>query len=226
MLYYWVIPFSMFFDRYQAGEQLAKRLRHYRGSDTVVYALPRGGVLVGLPIAKLLHAPLDVVITRKIGHPLNPEFAVGAITEQGDLIHDETGNCGLDESWLESQRLAQWTEARRRRAVYKGNTESINAKDKVAILVDDGVATGLSVKAAIMTIKKQRPRKLVLAVPVAPHETVVALTHLVDEMVVIKDDTKFRGAVGAYYTNFSEMTDDDVVAALTRSVVSEQKVGQ
>jgi len=207
----------MFFDRYQAGEQLASRLEHYRGSHTVIYAIPRGGVLVALPIAQALHAPMDIVITRKIGHPYNPEFAVSAITEHGDLVRNDMGDCGLDESWLEAQRFTQQTEAHRRRNAYKGNAASLCATDKVAILVDDGIATGLSIKAAITTIKKQRPSKLVLAVPVGPHETITELAQLVDEVVVLKDESRFHGAVGAYYTSFPEVSDADVVEALRQA---------
>lgn len=207
----------MFFDRYDAGKQLAQKLEQYRGENTVIYALPRGGVLTGLEITKVLAAPLDIVITRKIGHPLNSEYAICAITEGGHRICTELGLCGVDVDWLEAESSAQQREAQRRRLAYKTEYSSILAKGKVAILVDDGIATGLTMKAAIHQIKKQKPKKIIVAVPVAPHDVVLELEQIVDEVIVINDVTKNLGAISEYYTHFPEVFDKEVTLCLQQA---------
>ena len=216
----------MFFDRYDAGKQLAQKLISYKSSDTVVYALPRGGVLVGYEIAKSLKAPLDVVINRKIGHPLNKECAICAITEEGEMVYDELGLCGIDDDWINIEATAQQKEARRRRFVYKDNQPSISAEGKTAILVDDGIATGLTMKAAIKTIEKQKPTKIIVAVPVAPHEVINKLNKIVDETVVLLEEKSFQGAVGAYYRYFPEVFDKEVQVCLKKANKRKRKVSE
>lgn len=195
----------MFFDRYDAGEQLATKLEYYKDSDVVVYALPRGGVLVGLEISKALHAPLDIVIAHEIGHPLNNEYAICAITESGERVCSEIGLCGVDESWIEFESKVQQKEVCRRLLEYKGNEASVSAGGKIAILVDDGISTGLTMKAAILAIKKQKPRKIIVAVPMATHDRVVEFGQLVDEVVVL---------IESYYIHFSEVSDKEAQVAL------------
>jgi predicted phosphoribosyltransferase len=204
----------MFFDRLDAGERLAERLLHYKGKNVVVYALPRGGVVLGQEVAVKLRAPLDLVITRKIGHPFNKEFALCAITEDGERVCDEFGLCGVDESWIELESAMEQREAQRRHVVYKRNERIIPATGRVAILVDDGVATGLTMKAAIHAIKKQDPQKIVVAVPVAPHRVVTELRQIVDDVVVLEDAQYFAGSVGSYYIRFDEVSDDEVIDSL------------
>lgn len=207
----------MFTDRYDAGEQLALRLTKYRGRDTVVYALPRGGVLVGYEIAQKLKIPLDLVITRKIGHPADREFAICAITEDGERVCDESSLQGIDEEWLENASNTEKSEAERRRQIYKGGAASISAKGKLAIVVDDGIATGLTIRAAIKAIKKQQPKKLIVAIPVAPHEVVERLRTEVDAVVVVSEAINFLGAVGQYYANFPEVFDKEVQVCLRQA---------
>lgn len=204
----------MFFDRHDAGRQLAARLKHYTRSDAVVYALPRGGVPVGLEVAKALRVPLDLVVARKIGHPLNSEVAICAITEDGVRVCDELGECCIDEAWLASESKAQYTEAKRRRKAYSPQTSLCSANGKVAIIVDDGIATGLTLRAAIGSIKKYAPRKIIIAVPVSPYETSQVIRTMVDEFITIIDDRYYKGAVGAYYEHFGEVTDREVIACL------------
>lgn len=204
----------MFFDRYDAGKQLACKLLKYKDTDAVVYALPRGGVLTGMEVAKVLQVPLELVIACKIGHPMNRECAVCAVTEDGERICDEIGVCCVDKSWIESESSTQQAEAKRRRIMYKGNSPAISAEGKIAILVDDGIATGLTMKVAIQSIQKQKPAKIIIAAPVASHDVIVDLGWLVDEVAVIKDEDSFRQAVGAYYKHFSEVSDTEVKAAL------------
>jgi putative phosphoribosyl transferase len=203
----------MFFDRYDAGKQLAKKLTSYTNTDSVVLALPRGGVLVGHEIATRLHLPLDVVIISKIGHPMNKEVAICAITEDGRRVCDDGGLYGLEESWIEHESAIAMGEAIRRRQVF-GAGMAIQITSKTVIVTDDGIATGLTMKAALLMIHAQRPKKVVLAIPVAPHEVQKELRDQVDELVVLDTGKDYRGAVGAYYTHFPEVHDKEVITCL------------
>lgn len=204
----------MFFDRHDAGQHLASQIVQLSLSNPVVLALPRGGVIVGLEVARVLKVPLDIIITRKIGHPFNEEFAICAITEDGERICDEKGFCGVDASWIKNESRIQQKEAQRRRKIYTPNTVAPLLTGKTVILVDDGIATGLTITAAIFAVRKQKPAKIVVAAPVAPHEVVVTLQGLVDDVVVLIDDLHFFGSVGAYYTHFPEVSDTEVIASL------------
>lgn len=203
-----------FHDRRDAGRRLAEALAAYRGADAVVYALPRGGVVLGEKIAKALGLPLDLVITRKIGHPASPEYAVCAITEDGAMICNEAVRASLSEAWLRDVAAQEQKEAARRRKAYLKGRGSISAKGKIAIVVDDGVATGLTLRAAVRALRAQLPKKLVAAVPVAPHDTAEVLRQEVDELVILDDAEDYLGAVGSYYDIFPQVTDGEVIALL------------
>lgn len=213
----------MLFDRYDAGKQLAAKLTQYTDTDAVVLALPRGGVLVGYEIAKALRVPLDIVITRKIGHPLDEEVAVCAMTEDGKRVCEDEDLLGLDKKWLQSESAIAMGEIRRRRQVF-GIAEQQSLTNRTVIVTDDGVATGLTMKAALMSIRSHRPRKIILAVPVCPRIVLRELSLLVDEVVLLSDDPQFRGAVGAYYTYFPEVFDKEVITCLKRVNVMESRV--
>lgn len=218
----------MFLDRYDAGKQIASKLQTYKDTNSVVLALPRGGVLVGYEIATALHLPLDVVITCKIGHPLNKEMAVCVVTEDGRRVCDDRGLCGLDDdSWLEHETVAATGEIVRRRNVF-GVRAPLSLKNKTVIVTDDGIATGLTMKAALLMIRSQKPKKIVLAVPVAPHDVLKEFSTEVDEVVVLDTGEDYRGAVGAYYTHFPEVFDEEVIACLKQvhSVPSKLPVPQ
>lgn len=218
---------KMFFDRYDAGKQLASQLHLYKDTDSVVLALPRGGVLVGHEIATALNLPLDIVITRKIGHPWSKEMAICAVTEDGQRVCGSDGLYGVDESWIEHESVVATEEAARRRKVF-GAPSPRSIKDKTVILTDDGIATGLTMKAALLAIRSQQPKKIVLAVPVGPHEVLEELQTEVDELVVLDTGEDYRSAVGAYYTHFPEVFDKEVIACLkhTRPVQSRLAVPQ
>ena len=157
----------MFFkNRAEAGRLLAKALSHYAGQDVAVYALPRGGVVTAAEIAQRLHAPLDLVIARKIGHPRAPEYAIAAIAEDGHMVANDEELEMVDAAWLEEEKASQRSEAKRRRVMYLGDRPPIPAEGKVAILVDDGVATGLTDLAAVRAVRKRGAARVVVAVPV------------------------------------------------------------
>lgn len=205
------MPFK---DRAEAGRLLAGALNAYRDQDAIVFALPRGGVVVGAEVARSLGIPLDLVITRKIGHPHNPEYAVCAVTESGGLMCNEQERATLDLQWLAAAVAREQAEARRRRATYTPNRPSFPVRDKIAIVVDDGVATGLTLRAAIRALRAEHPKKIVAAVPVTPADTAAVLRREADELVALVVDDHYLGAVGAYYQNFSEVSDNEVIRVL------------
>ena len=204
----------MFKDRKEAGQLLAQRLVQYRGKDAVVYALPRGGVVLGFEIAQFLHLPLDLAIARKIGHPDNPEYAVCAVTEEGESFCNEREQSTLDPLWLEKEIEKEREEAKRRRKIYFKNQKQRSAKNKIAIVVDDGVATGLTLRSVLRFLRGEKPKKLVVAVPVAPHELMDILQTEADKIIVLKDEREYLGAVGAYYQNFPQVSDEEVIGLL------------
>ena len=206
-----------FSDRKEAGRKLAAKLKGYRGSDTVVYALPRGGVVLGYEISQALGVPLDLVITRKIGHPYNPEYAIGAITEEGEALYAERERAALDQDWLKQAAEKEQREALRRRNVYLKGRKRTSAKGRRAIVVDDGVATGLTLRAALLSLRKDKPRELIVAVPVAPYDVIQVLRNEADTVVVLEDDREYLGAVGAYYDEFPQVSDEEVIRLLQQS---------
>lgn len=204
----------IFDDRVDAGRELAKLLEQYRGHDVVVYGLPRGGVVVAKTVAERLGAPLDIVVARKLGHPDNPEYAMGAVTDDGSVVLDPITGSHLSQDWIEAERDRQSREARRRVQMYLGSRIPIPAKDKTAILVDDGIATGYTMEAAILSVRKREPESVVVASPVAATFVADRLAKLADDMVVAQTlDDLF--AVSQVYLNFAQVTDDDVVELLS-----------
>lgn len=201
-----------FKDRAEAGRKLAGFFDHINGKNSVIYALPRGGVVVAAEIAKVIHAPLDLIITRKIGHPYNPEYAIGAIAENGHSVFNEDEVLGIDELYLKEEAEKQAEEAKRRRQVYLKGKPSIPCEGKTAILVDDGIATGLTIKAALKELQTHyNPAKIIIAIPVAPKETVDELEKMGAKVLSIITTREFLGAIGAYYDNFSAVEDKDVI---------------
>lgn len=201
----------IFQNRENAGQQLAKRLEHYRDTNAVVLALPRGGVVVGYEIAQSLGLPLDIVVTRKIGHPANPEYAICAVDEKGALLCNEDEREFVSKKWLEGEIERQKTEAARRLKIYRGNKNPLKTKDKTVIITDDGIATGLTMRLAVKIVRAQKPMRIVVAVPVAPADVVQKLKYEVDELIVLLPPAEFAGAVGAHYLEFEQVNDDAVI---------------
>ncbi|WP_026280539.1 MULTISPECIES: phosphoribosyltransferase [unclassified Thioalkalivibrio] len=202
-----------FRDRNEAGERLARALDRYRGQPGVVYALPRGGVPLGAAVARHLGMPLDLLIPRKIGHPFHPEYAICAVPEHGERVCNPREAERVDPDWLEQAEARERSEARRRRELYC-TAPAPEVTGKMAIIVDDGIATGLTMRAAIRDARQRRPRQLVVAIPVAPAETAALLETEADELVTLDIPEYFRGSVGAYYEDFEQTSDDEVIALL------------
>lgn len=202
----------MFKDRTDAGRKLAKLLKEFRDKDVVIYALPRGGVVIGAEIAKAINAPLDLIITRKIGHPYQPEYAIGAVTENGYSVFNKEEIVNIDEGYLTSEAAKQKEEAKRRREIYLAGRKPLSCKNKIAILVDDGIATGLTMKAAIHELKMHyHPSKIVVAVPIVPAEMVEQLQKAGVEVMAVEIPEIFRGAIGAYYRDFTPVADEVII---------------
>ena len=204
-----------FKNRVDAGKQLCPLLQKYKGQETVVYALPRGGVPVAAEIAKFLHAPLDLIFAHKIGHPYHSEYAIAAVSESGHMVGSSHEMQAAGEAWLKREKEHQMEEMKKRRKIYLKGRKEISPKDKIAIIVDDGVATGLTMQVGIKELKDRHPKKIVVAVPVAPGSTANLMKAMVDDFVgIIVDDYQFLGAVGAYYDRFDQVDDKEVIAIL------------
>jgi predicted phosphoribosyltransferase len=206
-----------FLNRASAGELLAEELAQRRYEAPVVYALPRGGVPVAAPIAKALGAPLDLLLVRKIGAPGHEELAAGSIIdgEAPDIVRNESVIQALriGEELFERAAKDKLAEIERRRALYLPGKAPVPAKGKTAILVDDGVATGASMRVAITAVRRREPQRIVVAVPVAARDTADELRALADDVVCLAEPERF-GAVGYYYEDFHQLTDREVIETL------------
>lgn len=207
----------MFADRDEAGRELALRLHAMRDQAPVVLALPRGGVPVAAPVAEALNAPLDLMLVRKIGVPGHSELAVGAIAgPDGQTIvtnPDVARMEGLNEHDIEQLAVAERAELRRRQALYLKGRAPISLAGRTVILVDDGIATGATARAALLEIRRSTPKRIVLAVPVASTESVAVLRPLADEIVCLSIPQMFY-AVGAHYRDFPQVDDAEVIQIL------------
>ena len=205
----------LFKSREEAGRLLAEDLKKY-GKSCLVLAIPRGGVVVGAEISKTFLCPLEPIITRKLGAPGNPELAIGATTSKGGLVLDQEliESLGVSKGYIRSELSCQRKEARRREKVYL-KEEPINVTGKTVILVDDGIATGATVEAAIEAVRERKPAKIVLAVPVAPATAADRLKKRVDEFVCLATPTHFF-AIGEFYSSFPQISDEEVIQILQK----------
>jgi predicted phosphoribosyltransferase len=216
------MPFK---DRIDAGRQLAKALEKYRNKAPAILALPRGGVPVGAEVATALHAPLDLILVRKIGVPFEPELAMGAVVDGGAPIivrnDDVIRMADVNDADFKAVCDMELAEIERRRRRYLGTRERINVTDRTAVVVDDGIATGATIRAALQATRMRNPKKLVLAVPVAPTETVAALRQDADDVICLEDHEFFR-AIGFYYRDFSQISDEEVIRLLGQSAARDR----
>ena len=213
-----------FRDRCEAGRKLATALAGYRNQRPVILALPRGGVPVAAEVATTLAAPLDLILVRKIGVPDQPELAMGAVVDGGDPIivrnEDIIELAGIGQSEFKAVCDRELAEIERRRQGYLGNRQRADVAGRTAIVIDDGVATGATTRAALRATRMRKPKRLVLAVPVAPTHNLVALRADADDVVCLEDH-EFFGAIGFYYLDFAQVSDEEVIKILERFPVKE-----
>jgi putative phosphoribosyl transferase len=210
------MPFT---NRTEAGRKLAVALAEYKDQQPVVLALPRGGVLVAAEVAAALAAPLDLILVRKVGVPFQPELAMGAVVDGGVSIvvrnEDVIQHAGIEEADFAAACRSEFAEIERRRLLYLGSRERVEIAGCTAIVIDDGVATGATTRAALRATRLRRPKHLVLAVPVAPTESLAELRHEADDAICLEHHDAF-GALGHYYRDFRQVADNEVVEILAR----------
>lgn len=210
------MPFK---DRAEAGRKLAKALASYKEEEPVVLALPRGGVPVAAEVCAALNAPLDLILVRKIGVPLQPELAMGAVVDGGAPIvvrnEDVIKLAGIDEAAFKEVCDRELAEIDRRRQRYLGGRARAEVEGRTAIVIDDGVATGATTRAALRATRARKPKKLVLAVPVAPTDSLAALRADADDVVCL-ENYEFFGAIGFYYADFRQISDEEVIDIFKR----------
>jgi predicted phosphoribosyltransferase len=205
----------VFENRVEAGRKLASELLDYTSKETIVVAIPRGGVVVGYEIAHKLQCFLDVIVPRKIGAPFNPELAIGAVTEDGTIILDVAlvERLGVPKRFIQKESERERSEIKRRLNLYRGELSSPSLKDCNILIVDDGIATGSTIKAALASIRKRKPKKVLITVPVAPYSTVVELEKIADQVICLAIPEPFY-AIGQFYRDFTQTSDQEVIRLL------------
>ena len=215
-----------FQDRADAGRQLARALAGYKGQQPVVLALPRGGVSVAAEVAAALDAPLDVILVRKIGVPFQPELAMGAVVDGDEplIVRNEAviRHAGIGEAAFQAVCDSELAEIERRRQRYLGGRERIEVAGRSAIVIDDGIATGATMRAALRATRLRKPKKLILAVPVAPTDSLAVMRREADEIVCLEAHPDL-GAIGYYYSDFRAVPDEVVIALLAQFPVRKEK---
>ena len=204
-----------FHDRKEAGRLLGSSLRSLKGAQTIVLGIPRGGVVVAKEVSGLLDAPLDIVLSRKLGAPGNPELAIGAISEAGKIFLDESivAHSGADKEYIDKEAKNQLSEIKRRTEIFRKALPKIPLERKTVIIVDDGLATGATMQASLWAARQEKPSKLIAAVPVASSEAIDRIADYCDEVICLRLP-KFFGAVSQFYLKFAQTTDEEVIRVL------------
>lgn len=208
----------IFYNRHEAGQKLSSVLLKYKGlKNTIILGLPRGGVIVAHEVAQALGLPLDIIVTRKIGAPMNPELAIGATDELGHAVLNQEiiESLGVSEEYIEQEKSKEQAVAKERLLRYHKNRVPLSLKGKGVLLIDDGLATGATMFAAIHSAKSKMAKKVVVAIPVAPRETIEKMKKEVDEIVCLHVPVSF-GAVSAFYQIFDQTTDEEVIELLSK----------
>ncbi len=202
----------IFKNRQEAGKKLAEKLKDFQDSqDLIVLAIPRGGLVIGKQLSLVLNCPLDILVTKKIGAPNNPELAIGAVGIIGEPVINEelTSRLGVGKGYLEKEITNRKAEVERRVREYRGNRSIIELKDKTIIITDDGVATGATMMAAIEIVRQQGPKKIIVAIPVISRDSMLKLEEQADEVVYLEAPLMFF-AVGQFYQEFDQVSDKEV----------------
>jgi putative phosphoribosyl transferase len=205
---------KMIRNRHEAAIMLSQELQKYKGQDGVVLAIPRGGVPIGAIIAKDLEMPLELALIKKIGHPANPEYAIGAVSMHNVVLNKSVK---VPEDYVNREITKIQEELHRRYKLFMGEKPPLNLKDKLVIIVDDGIATGQTLLATVELVKEQQPKKVVIAVPVAPPQAIDKFEPMVDELICLMAPPEFF-AVGQFYREFLQVSDEEVIELMQNQV--------
>ncbi|WP_136718571.1 phosphoribosyltransferase [Halorientalis salina] len=207
-----------FTDREDAGEQLAGALQDQEVAADIVLAIPRGGLPLGRAVADALDVPLDIVVAKKIGAPGNPEYAIGAVASDGSVWRnpEAMGDRGIDEDYFEEQRRTEAENAREKAERYRGEQPEPDLRDRTVVVVDDGVATGSTMRACLRKLQDAAGARIVVAVPVGPPDTIDDLNAMVEEVVCLETPSRFMG-VGQFYEHFEQVSDEEAMEYLESS---------
>lgn len=198
----------MFKDRADAGQLLAKELLHYKNKkEVLVLGIPRGGIVVAYEVAQALHAPLDIIVIKKLGFPGQEELALGAVGIDTYFLNEELSG-GISDDYIKDHVKQKQQEVRKRYELFRGKKPMYSVKNKIVILVDDGIATGATMLMAVEILKKQKPNKIIVAIPVAPPDTVKKLKKIADEVICLDTPLLFM-AIGQFYQDFQQVEDDE-----------------
>lgn len=202
----------MFQDRIDAGLALSRQLLHYKDADGIVLAIPRGGVPVAYPVAHILHLPLDIILSKKIGHPMHKEYAIGAVSLTGRILSPDTQ---VPQQYIDEETMLIRKNLQEMYHRYRGDAKPTDVAGKIVILIDDGVATGHTMLSTVEMIRNELPKKVVVAVPVASSQAALQLEQAADEFVSVLIPEYFR-SVGEFYEVFTQVSDEEVISYLTR----------
>jgi putative phosphoribosyl transferase len=201
-------------NRQDAALRLVEELEIYKDTNAIVLAIPRGGIPIGYYIAQELRLPLEIILSKKIGYPNNPEFAIGSVTLQGVVVDEKFSTEFKDYIDKESKKILEALKSKF--ALYMGNRKPFDLTNKTVIIVDDGIATGNTIMATIQAVKKSNPKKIIVAVPVAPKDTATKMEKLVDDFICLHVADEFFG-VGQFYEDFSQVSDEEVIHLLNKN---------
>ena len=203
----------IFKDRFTAGKLLAKELKKYKNKkDAIVLAIPRGGLQIGCSIAKELNLNLDIILTKKIGYPGNPEYAIGAVSLTSEIVEEQ----GISKDYIQNKIKNIRKSLKERYKKYLGKSKPQNLKNKIVILTDDGIATGKTMLLTIKLIKEQKPKKIIVAIPVGPIDNIELLKENADEVICLYSPENFF-AIGEFYENFEQVSDEEAIKLLKES---------
>lgn len=198
----------MFNNREDAALKLAEKLEKYKNTNGVILAIPRGGVPIGFTISKKLNLPLEIILSKKIGHPFNPEYAIGSVTMNNIIINEN--NNDVSKEYIQKEHLKILNKLKEKYKIFMGEQNQTDLKNKTVIIVDDGIATGNTILAALEDIKQNKPKEIVIATPVAPISVASKISKLVNEFICLELPLEFM-AVGQFYNNFSQVSDEEVI---------------
>ena len=206
-----------FFDRKEAGLLLSNELKGLKGKDTVALGILRGGIIVALEVALKIGAELDIVLSRKIGAPMNPELAVGAVSENGELFvnKEAAASTSANDGYIQQEKNRQMAEIRRRSSLFRKIKPKISLEGKTVVVIDDGVATGATLLAALWAASQEHPKELIAAIPVGPEEILKDLSKYADKLICLKTPPYFS-AVGQFYLQFNQTSDEEVLNILKK----------